>query len=574
MTHLRKRADASDTVSNTSTAANTAARAATPAAEVVEKAVPMMARFSPSLASVMPATADKLSVLGDKLEPWGLPLQALTTAAQAGMQMGHSTEGGFSTDVKGNLERNAQRTMSEVGKHGTIKNALTGLNMPKTENAYANVLAGDIPGEKAYAKTGEKLYDRKLCDYIMRKASRGYQDPRLTSPNPSAREAAKAHPEEWEAYNKRRQGQLAALLKQGSLSKLAWNIAPNKEPTASTIVKNKAVGQVRGKMNNIQGDDLAREMVQGGVGAAGKVGSWARGFQQAAQITGAAIPSMENMAVQSSEALGAAGDVASKAAVPLAVAGVAAGAAGQMFRDPATGNWSTGNIGQNLENNANATINNAGDSTLTIDNAKKALGYAAPTEWAGAANAYAGGLGDINAQKTYQQEAAKSTQQMQSQYDKRRQAQSLGNDPRATSPNPYARRAAQQEQQQARQAPAAPAYTNMQSASQMPKQGSAKLPMPKIKFVDGEKVRNEIFPDFTSGGNDMVYPRFVPPGEIWIDKVQKPLDAYCAIVHECIERRHMHAGDDYDTAHGKAIRAEQVVRAMLTGKRPGTEKKV
>ena len=87
-----------------------------------------------------------------------------------------------------------------------------------------------------------------------------------------------------------------------------------------------------------------------------------------------------------------------------------------------------------------------------------------------------------------------------------------------------------------------------------------------IYIVDGRYIRDNIYIDFTEGGNDEVYggadpdkPSFIPKGEIWIDN--KNMDeAGFILLHELTERNHMQAGEDYDTAHDAANVQEQAAR--------------
>lgn len=71
-----------------------------------------------------------------------------------------------------------------------------------------------------------------------------------------------------------------------------------------------------------------------------------------------------------------------------------------------------------------------------------------------------------------------------------------------------------------------------------------------IYLVSGQKVRNEIDIDFTMGGNEAVYPSYVPPGEIWIDDAAGSLDRTATALHEIVERDQMlRFGKNYDDAH-------------------------
>lgn len=78
----------------------------------------------------------------------------------------------------------------------------------------------------------------------------------------------------------------------------------------------------------------------------------------------------------------------------------------------------------------------------------------------------------------------------------------------------------------------------------------------KIKFVDGTKVRNELFTDFTQAGHGFVY-KFIPKDEIWIEKDLPPGDLKPTLMHEIRERRLMREkGMTYDEAHEKVTELE------------------
>jgi len=54
----------------------------------------------------------------------------------------------------------------------------------------------------------------------------------------------------------------------------------------------------------------------------------------------------------------------------------------------------------------------------------------------------------------------------------------------------------------------------------VPKSFDSKLPGigEEVYIVDGKYVRDNIYSDFSQGGNDMAYPEFVPIGELWVEK--------------------------------------------------------
>jgi len=82
-----------------------------------------------------------------------------------------------------------------------------------------------------------------------------------------------------------------------------------------------------------------------------------------------------------------------------------------------------------------------------------------------------------------------------------------------------------------------------------------------IYLVSGVAVRNQLDIDFTQGGNEAIYPSYVPAGEIWIDAVLGPRDRAATILHEMVERHLMiRHGQDYDHAHDVASARERVFR--------------
>lgn len=91
----------------------------------------------------------------------------------------------------------------------------------------------------------------------------------------------------------------------------------------------------------------------------------------------------------------------------------------------------------------------------------------------------------------------------------------------------------------------------------------------KIFLVSGERVRNAIDIDFTMGGNEAIYPQYVPAGEIWIDDAAGHLDRCATALHEIVERdQMMRFGKDYDAAHGVASAVERPFRKELLARPP------
>lgn len=86
----------------------------------------------------------------------------------------------------------------------------------------------------------------------------------------------------------------------------------------------------------------------------------------------------------------------------------------------------------------------------------------------------------------------------------------------------------------------------------------------RVFLVSGEHVRNHIDIDFTMGGNEAVYPRYVPAGEIWLDDAAHWLDRNATALHEIVERHQMMVvGKDYDDAHEVASAVERPFRREL-----------
>lgn len=82
----------------------------------------------------------------------------------------------------------------------------------------------------------------------------------------------------------------------------------------------------------------------------------------------------------------------------------------------------------------------------------------------------------------------------------------------------------------------------------------------KVFLVDGEFIRNNIYQDWTEGGNPEAYPEFNPEGEIWIEKGMSDLDIEATIIHEKTECDWMKKGLMYEDAHNKANIQEKKYR--------------
>jgi hypothetical protein len=85
----------------------------------------------------------------------------------------------------------------------------------------------------------------------------------------------------------------------------------------------------------------------------------------------------------------------------------------------------------------------------------------------------------------------------------------------------------------------------------------------KVILVDGEQVRNIHSVKFVLSGHDKV-DKFIPNGEVWLEKSLSGFDRRALLVHELWERRLMVGGMKYDDAHERADRLEQSVRKLST----------
>ena len=87
----------------------------------------------------------------------------------------------------------------------------------------------------------------------------------------------------------------------------------------------------------------------------------------------------------------------------------------------------------------------------------------------------------------------------------------------------------------------------------------------KVYLVDGQYIRDNIFIDFTEGGNSYRYD-FIPKGEIWIGAVHI-IEAPYVCLHEVEEITFafkggldLTKGDDYPEAHNYASECEAAAR--------------
>ena len=91
----------------------------------------------------------------------------------------------------------------------------------------------------------------------------------------------------------------------------------------------------------------------------------------------------------------------------------------------------------------------------------------------------------------------------------------------------------------------------------------------KIFVVDGPYVREKYFIDYVEGGHGYVY-TFIPKDEIWIERMDNPVDQGMNLLHEVYEMtlmKYVPAKKGYDPAHECAANLESLVREAITGKR-------
>ena len=88
----------------------------------------------------------------------------------------------------------------------------------------------------------------------------------------------------------------------------------------------------------------------------------------------------------------------------------------------------------------------------------------------------------------------------------------------------------------------------------------------EIWVANGEFIRNNVYVDFTNGGNPGRY-AFVPESEIWVE-ARTPNDFAATCVHEFVECFNMiRKKKSYDEAHEIANRFERIVRNAVKDKK-------
>jgi hypothetical protein len=85
----------------------------------------------------------------------------------------------------------------------------------------------------------------------------------------------------------------------------------------------------------------------------------------------------------------------------------------------------------------------------------------------------------------------------------------------------------------------------------------------RVWIVNGRFVRGCFDLDFTAGGHDLVYPRYIPRNEVWIDDDVAEGERPFVLIHELRERSLMKKGRSYNNAHDSANRFETACRREL-----------
>jgi hypothetical protein len=85
----------------------------------------------------------------------------------------------------------------------------------------------------------------------------------------------------------------------------------------------------------------------------------------------------------------------------------------------------------------------------------------------------------------------------------------------------------------------------------------------KLYSVDGKYVRDNLYSDFSQGGNDMAFPEFVPIGECWYEEAMEEEKEHI-IKHEKDERVLMAGGKLYEDAHEEVKEEEDSERGENT----------
>lgn len=73
-------------------------------------------------------------------------------------------------------------------------------------------------------------------------------------------------------------------------------------------------------------------------------------------------------------------------------------------------------------------------------------------------------------------------------------------------------------------------------------------PLLKVYVVNGGAVRKNHI-EFVLGGHSLVYPEYIPTGEIWLDDAQSKSEMKYTLYHELVEIQKMNQGYSYEDAH-------------------------
>jgi hypothetical protein len=84
-----------------------------------------------------------------------------------------------------------------------------------------------------------------------------------------------------------------------------------------------------------------------------------------------------------------------------------------------------------------------------------------------------------------------------------------------------------------------------------------------VWLVDGPNVRRLLDTDFIMGSH-FAHSRFIPEGEVWVEKAMGPRDLYPLLVHELVELYRMVDGWSYERGHDLATKIEKTIRAQDT----------
>ena len=84
-----------------------------------------------------------------------------------------------------------------------------------------------------------------------------------------------------------------------------------------------------------------------------------------------------------------------------------------------------------------------------------------------------------------------------------------------------------------------------------------------VWLVDGPTVRRRLDCDFVMGSH-FAHSRFMPVGEVWVEKMIGPRDLYPLLVHELVELYKMIDGWSYERGHDLATKIEKTIRSQNT----------